>query len=251
MATEPAFEPVVTADTDIGETLVVGTADVAVAGLTAVDYLTAQDGVEQIGHVRTHGLPDITPFRGGEPRYPIRLYHHEEAEATVLLSEVMLPVWVADGFAEAIFEWLSGSSVERVLALFGSGFAHSETDHEAFYVGTGAFREDAEAVGLKPLAGGFFDGVVGELVTRGMAVETPAVGVLVTPAHPPGPDLDGALRLLEGYERVANVSVDDTELRARSEEMKAYYQQLADRMQTLQDGDGMGSRDYPEDRMYM
>jgi uncharacterized protein len=250
MPTDPAFEVDVDEDADLGETLVVGVADIGVAGLTTVDYLTSHAETSQIGHVRTHGVPDITPFSEGVPRHPIRLYSTAETDLSVLLSEVFLPVGAADRIAEAVYEWAQSTGFEEIVLLFGAPFPHGEAEHTVFHVATEGFREHRLAdTDIEGLPGGFFDGIVGELVTRGLEPETPEVGVLVTPSHPPGPDLDGALRLLEGFERVYDVDVDESELQTRAEEMKQYYQELANRMQNLQESEG--SRDYPEDRMYM
>ena len=251
MSREPAFDIEVTADGDLSETLIVGVADIGVAGLTAVDYLTTRPEASQIGHVRTRNVPDITPFSEGEPRRPMRLYDAPEASASVFLSEVLLPLGAAEAVAESLFGLVDRTGVEEVVVLFGAPFPHRETEHEVFHVSTAAFRERRLAeTDVKPLPNGFFDGVVGELVTRGLDDGAPPVGVLVTPAHPPGPDLDGALRLLDAYGSVFDTDIDRTELATRSEEMKTYYQGLADRMETLRESERSG-QDYPADRMYM
>lgn len=73
MSTEPSFDVVVSSDADPGERVVVGVADVGMAGLTAVDYLTTTVATERIGHVETTDFPDITPVSEGTPRRPIRI----------------------------------------------------------------------------------------------------------------------------------------------------------------------------------
>ncbi|WP_430505729.1 proteasome assembly chaperone family protein [Haloparvum sp. PAK95] len=112
--------------------------------------------------------------------------------------------------------------------------------------------DDAPGQEIPPLSGGFFDGVLGELLVRGMEGDLPPVGVLVTPSHPPGPDLDGALRLLGSLRTVYGVDVDETDLRRRADEMRQYYRELSERMQSLRDGEeGRRGEEYPHDRMYM
>lgn len=253
MSREPTFEIAVPPDVTPDETVVVGVADVSVAGLTAVDYLVSHLTTDQIGHVETQNVPDITPFSEGRPRHPMRLYDVRETNLTVFISEVFLPVWTADQVADALFDWIRTTDESEIVVLFGAPFPHADEEHDVFYVGTDAFRErhvaDSE---IEPLAGGFFDGVVGELVTRGLQPDAPPTGVLVTPAHYPGPDLDGALRLLDGFESVFDVAIDEAELLERSEDLKQYYQELSDRMQTLQGGDQAGlGKEYPDNRMFM
>jgi uncharacterized protein len=105
---------------------------------------------------------------------------------------------------------------------------------------------------LHPLKGGYLDGVVGELVTRSLDDKAPETGVFATPTHPPGPDIDAALKLLAAIEDICGFDVDETELREFGEQLKQHYEQLAERMAALSEGDDeFGSHDYPEDRMYM
>lgn len=255
MPTEPSFDVTVTSDVDPGERVIVGIADIGVAGLTAVDYLTTHVETEQIGHVTSHNLPDITPVSDGTPRRPIRLYSTLDSDLTVILSEVFLPVWAADPVTEALFDWISTNDLREITVLYGAPFPHSEEEHVVFHVGTDAYREKHfahEDPGIEPLPGGFFDGVVGELITRGLDTDSPPVGALVTPSHVPGPDIDGALRLIDGLESVYDIHVDEAELKERSEEMKQYYEELAQRMESFRGGDqSIGNQDFPHDRMFM
>lgn len=255
VAREVSFEVVTSEERSFeGETLIVGTADVGVAGLTAADYLTTHVEAEQVGHVRARNLPKITPFTGGVPRHPIRLYALQDADVVVCVSELLVPVWVADPLGAALFDWASAAGLGEVAVLYGAMFPHAEEEHAVFGVGTEPFRERhfGGDDGIEPLAQGYFDGVVAELVSHGLAPDAPPVGALVTPGHPPGPDLEGAVRLIEAFETVFDVPVDEEALRSRSAEMKAYYQGLAERMQSLREGEGsLRGGDLPEDRMYM
>jgi len=82
--------------------------------------------------------------------------------------------------------------------------------------------------------------------------DVPPVGVLVTPTHPPGPDFDAAIRLLEGLGSVHDVAVPTTELERRSAATRRHYELLAQRVQSLREGEeATGRREYPDDRMYM
>jgi uncharacterized protein len=256
MSEAPAFEVVTTSETSPGERLVVGMAGLGVAGLTAVDYLVSHVETEQIGHVRTRNLPDITPFSEGRPRHPVRLYSAPESDVTVLVCEVFLPVPVADPLADALLAWVDRAAVREVTVLQGSPFPHREEEHVVFHVGTGDYREahfrTDGAPDIAPLPGGFFDGVVGELLVRALDGEAPPTGVLVTPTHLPGPDLDAAIRLLDALEPVCGIAVDEADLRERAAEMERYFEELAERMQGMQEADlGGEATDYPANRMFM
>lgn len=249
----PSFEFSVDEGYAAGSRLIAGLANPGMAGLSAVDYLVSNFETTQVGHVSTHDLPDITPFSDGVPRHPIRLYDAPGVDLTIVLSELYLPVGVADPFAEAMIRYANDNGVDEVTVPYGVPFPHGPEEHAVFHVATEDYRERHLGGGeIPPLRGGFFDGVVGELMTRSMEATAPPVGALVTPAHPPGPDLEGALLLLDALEHVYGFEVDETELRHRSDELRRYYQELADRMQALGDGEGsMTGGDYPEDRMFM
>jgi uncharacterized protein len=76
--------------------------------------------------------------------------------------------------------------------------------------------------------------------------------VFVTPAHPPGPDVDGALLFLDSIEEAYGLSVDRQPLEELSENIKQHYETLAERMQTVTESeDARADREFYADRMYM
>jgi len=236
-----------------GETLVVGQSHFGMAGVTAVDYLVRHLDSTAVGHVTAETLPAIAPFEAGVPRHHSRLYDLEDLPVTVLVGELFVPVPAARAYTDAILEWANDRPIEEILVLHGVPFPHGPEEHEVFYVATPEFAERRLVdQSLQPLKGGFLDGVVGELVTRSLDDAAPDTGVFITPTHPPGPDVDAALKLLAASETLCGFDVDETELREFGEQLQQYYEQLADRMATIAEGeDSLGSHDYPEDRMYM
>jgi len=253
MGTEDPFsveEPTAEAT---GRTLVVGQSHFGMAGVTAADYLVRHLDSTEVGHVTAESLPAITPFEEGVPRHHSRLYDLDEHPVTVLVGELFVPVPAARAYTDAVLDWASERPVEEILVLHGVPFPHGPEEHEVFYVATPEFAQQRLADRpLQPLKGGVLDGVVGELVSRSLADTAPDAGVFVTPTHPPGPDVDAALKLLDAVESLYDLDVDETELRELGERQKQHYEQLADRMATLAEGEeAPGSHDYPEDRMYM
>jgi len=249
--TTPSFE-FRTDDATVGSRLVLGLANPGMVGLTAVDYLVAHLDTAQVGHVGTRDLPDITPFTDGTPRHPIRLYTAPDADVTLLVSEVFFPIGVAEPFVDGLLAFADDHGIEEVTALQGVPFPHGPDEHAVSSVAIEDYRErHREDEPIPPLDGGFSDGILGELMIRGLEGDVPAVGTLVTPSHPPGPDFDGALLVLAAVETLCDVDVDASELERRSEELRRHYEELAERMQALSEGDAGLGRDYPEDRMYM
>ena len=253
MADVPSFDVTVPDDRQPGRTLVLGLSNLGMAGLTAADYLVRHLASEPIGAVVPDGLPAIAPFEAGTPRHHTRIYDLPDSPLAVLVGELFVPPTVAQPFARALMDWASRAGVEEMALLHGVPFPHGEHEHDVFYVATPRYRERHFADSdLPPLAGGVLDGAAGELVTRGLDDDALEVGVYVTPTHPPGPDVEASLRLIDALERHYDVDVDEAELQALSEKLRRYYTELADRMEALGQAEAsVAARDFPEDRMYM
>lgn len=158
----------------------------------------------------------------------------------------------ARGFADTLGDWIVARSMDEVAVLHGVPYPHDEAGHDVFYVATDDYRRRRlDETDVQPLQGGFLDGVPGDLVSRSLDGDAPPIGVYVTPTHPPSPDIEAAVRFLDAIETVYGVAVDRTELAERSAELEQYYAELADRLATLEREGTGGSRDFPEDRMYM
>lgn len=239
-----------TAGTRPGQTLLVGLSSIGVAGLTTAEYLVRHRESVEIGHVSPEELPAITPFEDGRPRYPTRLYNLTDADLTVLVSELFVPVPAARSFANAVVEWASEGRIENIAIMHGVPVPHGPDEHRVFQVATDEYREQhLEETDIPPLRGGFLDGVPGELISRSMDDRAPPTGALITPAHPPGPDIDAAGLFLDAIDRIYDVAVDRTELQELSEDRKTHYANLAERMSDLEAEPGR--QHYGEDRMYM
>lgn len=252
MASEPVYEVSISTDEPLEGTLFVGLANVGLAGLTAVDYLVTHREFERIGYVRSRGLPDITPVENGEPRHPMRVYASPEADYCILVSELFVPVWAADSFVDGILEWIGSTDIDELAVFHGVPYPHGPDEHDVFSVATPAYsdRRLAEST-VSPVSGGVLDGVTGALTTRSLEGEAPPLGAFVTPTHPPGPDLEAALRYLETLGTVYGLEIDDEQLRQRSAELQRYYGELADRMEALESQESLENRSFPEDRMFM
>lgn len=253
MPPEPSFEIDLQGDATAGSRLLIGIANPGMVGLTVLDYLTTQTEAEQIGHVTPRGIPLVTPFADGAPRRPIRLSAAPDLDATLLVSELGVAPDVAERVADALLSFTDANGIDEITIVTAMPFPHGPDQHDAFLVGTDSSRDSHETAieeGLSLLQNGFFDGVTGALIARRMDADTPAVGVLVTPAHPPGPDFDGSILVIEALESLYDVSIDTSELRERSEQMRRYYQRLAEQMEQSMDG-GYGRTESGDDGMYM
>jgi len=235
-----------------GETLIVGLSHLGMAGMTAADYLVRHLESTTVGHVAPSDLPAIAPFEEGVPRHHSRLYELDGTGLQVLVGELFIPVPAARSYADALLAWTEEHGIGEIAVLHGVPFPHGPDEHDVFHVATDGYRE--RRLGgerFQPLTGGVLDGVVGEILTRSLDHHAPDAGVFITPTHPPGPDIDAALRLLDAIETLYGIAVDESELRELGEQLKQYYEQLVERLTAVEGEEALGSHDYPEDRMYM
>ncbi|QLG62761.1 proteasome assembly chaperone family protein [Halorarum salinum] len=234
--------------TEPAATVLAGFSGFGLAGLTAVDYLVDHLELEQTGHIRAEGLPTITPFQEGKPRYPTRLYSRSDLDVTVLVGELLVPVPIAEPFSNAILDWTGSKGVEEIAVLSGVPFPHGPNDHRAFYVASDDYVADHfsgdAAADVPPMGAGFLDGTNAALMARGMESDL-GVGVYVTPVHALAPDVEATIRLLDAAESVYGLGIDTDPLQEFAEEVQQYYQNLADRFEE------QSEEEQPLDRMYM
>ena len=129
--------------TDVGpaSAVVAGFSQFGLAGLTAADYLVDHLELEQTGHIRAEGLPTITPFENGRPRYPTRLFSRDDLDVTVLVGELFVPYALAEPFSRAVLSWTEEAEVEEIAVLSGAPFPHGSAEHRAFYIASDDYRE--------------------------------------------------------------------------------------------------------------
>lgn len=239
----PSFA--ITHDSEATGTVVVGLSQFGLAGLTAVDYLTDHFDCEQVGHITAEELPSITPFEQGRPRHHTRLFEIPDRDLTLLVNELFVPVWAADSFAKALLDWIERNAVTEIVVLSGVPLPHGPEEHRVFYVATEDFREHRLTdVDIPPMGTGFLDGVNASLIGRGMET-TLRTGLFVTPVHAQAPDVEASLRLLHTLSDVYDLEVDVEPLRKFAAEVQNHYQELAQRLETVEE------RHVPDDRMYM
>jgi len=242
-APEVSFE--ITAEPARASTLLCGFSRFGLAGLTAVDYLVDHLEMDPIGHVTTSELPTITPFENGVPRHHTRLFTRSDLDILVLVNELFVPQFAADDLAKAILAWTDEHGIEEAAVLSGVPVAHGPDDHRVFYVATEDYKTSRlRDLQIPAMGNGFLDGVNASLLARGMDTDF-RTGIFLTPVHAQAPDVDAALRLIDGFEAVYGLDVDSGPLEAFAQEVQQYYQELANRLENVERGQ------MPEDRMYM
>jgi uncharacterized protein len=242
---DPTFE--LHGDPSLSATLLCGLAEYGLAGLTAVNYLVEALSLEPVGHVTADGLPTVTPFEAGTPRRHTRLFSAPDSSLTILAGELVVPPAAAAPLADEIVTWATRTSAQQVVVLSGVPVAHGPDDHRAFYIGSEGYqaRHDPAGSDVRPMAGGFLDGVNGAVTAAGMDAGVDTC-VYTTPVHAQAPDVEAALRLLDAVDAVHDLDLDTGPLREFADEVSRHYAELAERMNA-----DRPEEQVPEDRMYM
>ncbi|WP_254278811.1 proteasome assembly chaperone family protein [Haloarcula marina] len=240
----PHFE--LTAAVPDVETLVVGFTEYGLAGLTAVDYLTDQLPLSEVGYLDDSGPPTITPFDEGTPRHHTRVYASGPLSLAVVVAERFVPLQSTGSIADAIEDLCAAVSPSNLTVLSGVPVAHGPEDHVPFYIATEDYQERFLAdTSIAPMGTGFVDGVTADLLARGIDDDERPVGVFTTPAHPQAPDAEAAIRLLDALSRTHGIDIDTEPLAAFAATVEAQYRALAERI------DAADEDATPDDRMYM
>ncbi|WP_435068418.1 proteasome assembly chaperone family protein [Haloplanus sp. C73] len=245
MATDQSTDFRISNRAEPSTTVVAGFSALGLAGLTAADFLVDHLDLTETGHVSAESLPSITPFEAGRPRHHSRFFSRPDLDLTVLVNELFLPAPVVDSFADALLSWTDDNGVLEVAVLSGVPYAHGPDEHETFYVASDDYREHRlRDVDVPPMQKGFLDGINGALMYRG--IESPLrTATFITPVHAQAPDVSAAIRLVETFDRVYDLGIDAGPLEAFAQTVEQYYQDLAERLETVDD------QQLPEDRMYM
>lgn len=226
-------------------TVVAGFSSFGLAGLTAADYLVDHLDLTETGHVSAESLPSITPFESGRPRHHSRFFSRPDLDLTVLVNELFLPSPVADSFVDALLSWTDDNGVLEIAVLSGVPYAHGPDEHATFYVASDDYREyRLDGVDVPPMEKGFLDGVNGALMHRGIESSL-RTAAFITPVHAQVPDVPAAIRLVEAFDRVYDLGIDAGPLEAFAQTVEQHYQDLAERLESIDE------QQKPEDRMYM
>ncbi len=228
------------------KTLLVGLPEIGMAGLTAVQYLNEELEFEVSGHVENEELPSITPFEEGVPRHHTRFFSSPDYDFTTLVGELPVPIWASRSLSDAVLDWTEENGVEEVVFLSGVAMPHDPDEHEVFYVATDDYRENRlKDADVKPMSGGFLEGVNAEVVQRGIGSPL-TVGIYATPVHPLPQDVEAAIRLISGFRNVYDVDVDVAPLEEYAKKLDDYHLQLFEHMREQKEGGRPA-----EDRMFM
>lgn len=216
-------------------TLIEGLPGLGMVASIAVDRITTQLGLEQVGTIASDDVPPVAAFTDGRVREPIRVYGGETPDVVTLQSDMPIPpnafrslsrcvvTDLADTFDQAIF--LAGAPAESESQL-GEVVGVATTDE---------LETELTDAGVTLTEGtGVIGGVTGSLLKACYDADVPAM-ILVVRSNPYIPDPGAAEAVIEtALEPLVEFDIDTTELRERAEEIQRQMQQVAEQLQQYQ-----------------
>ncbi|WP_331236327.1 proteasome assembly chaperone family protein [Natronorarus salvus] len=226
-----------------GATLIEGLPGVGLVGKIATDHAIQALDMRYYASVHCDGLPRIGVYHSEEDEVkpPVRIYADVETDLLALQSDVPVSGSGAPQFAQCISGWLAEHDVTPIY-LSGRP-AERDGAPELYGVSTGGGSELLDEAGIvPPRESGFVSGPTGALLAR--AAETDLTGVgLIVESDPKFPDPEAARILLDsGIGPITGVDVDTSDLVERAEEIREGREQLARRLQEVDDDERTEAR---------
>lgn len=214
--------------------LVEGLPGVGLVGKIATDHLIEQFSMTHYASVHCEGVPRIGVYHqeDDELKAPVRLYADPDRDLLALQSEVPVSGGDASEFAGCVSGWLAERSVTPIY-LSGRP-AEKDGSPEVYGVATGDAAEHLDRAGIvPPRETGFISGPTGALLNQATRDDIGSVG-LVVESDPKFPDPEAARALIQaGIAPIAGIEADVDELVDQAEQIRSQREQLAERMQEI------------------
>lgn len=104
----------------------------------------------------------------------------------MFVGESFVPVGAAESFVDGLLEWVDENGIEEIVLRYGVPYPHGPDQHRVYCVASPEYSKSyLENREIEPLAGGFLDGIVAEIVLHALDGDAPPTVAFVTPSHPP------------------------------------------------------------------
>lgn len=220
-----------------------------VVGTIAANTLIEQFKMEEVAHLRSRYIPSAALFMEGRLRHPFRVYGDKKRGLLVATAE--LPV-SEDGLysvSSAILDWGASLGVKETVILDGIPVQGLPSERKVLYAAEEEkLAELGEVEGMEILTKGIISGIAGSILAEtlcrdmvGFALLTPAIAVI--------PDPDGAVKLLQGLNKLYKLGVSVKELEESGEQIRKKMEEVAEQVEGMRRKQQMPGRSGFE-RMY-
>lgn len=230
----PEAQMVQTKEVDFEEPLLICCFPSAgVVGTIAANTLIEQFEMEEVAHMRSKYIPSAALFMDGRLRHPFRVYGDKKRNLLVATCDLPISDEGLYSVSSAILDWGASLGVKETVILDGIPVQGLPSKRKVFYAAEEEkLAELGEVEGLEILSKGIISGIDGSILAEtlcrdmiGFALLTPAIAVI--------PDPDGAVKLLEGLNKIYKLDVPLEELEKSGEQIRKKMDEIAQQVEGM------------------
>jgi len=212
-----------------GGTVVESFPTVGMVSSIACTYLISTLKMDQVCALDHEEFPPLSMVYAKKPKFPARVYAHDEKRLAAFLCEIPIPPRVHRRVAKCLLTWAKKHECKRIISLEGLPIPEDggPTEIQVWGVGsTDQAREDLDKAGIQQLESGMISGVTGILLNEGRWENFDTIALLAE-ARPNVPDALAAAKLVRAIDDLLpDVEIDLEPLLKEAKELETQLSSL-------------------------
>lgn len=212
-----------------GGTVVESFPTVGMVSSIACTYLISTLKMDQVCAIDSDDFPPLSMVYAKKPKFPARVYAHDEKKLAAFLCEVPIPGRIHRRVAKCLLDWAKKHECKRIISLEGLPLPEGGAEEEIQVWGVGSTdgaREDLEKAGIEQLESGMISGVSGVLLNEGRWENFDTIALLAE-ARPNIPDALAAAMLVRAIDDLLpDIKIDLEPLLSEAKELEAQLSHL-------------------------
>lgn len=215
-------------------TIIVGFPGIGLIGSIAAKYIVRELKMEVKGYIRSPLIPPLAVFLDGILAYPYRIYVSKEHDIAVLIGESPAPVQAYYYLANAVLDWGNQVGAKEILCLDGFQDPFSASK-EVYLVAEPDLKSKIDKINLPKPQTGYIGGLSGAILNETILREIDGYALLCGTTEPNFPDPDGSANIIEVLNKLKQLNIDITSLRADGDKIKKTMQEFAEKTRQVSD----------------
>jgi len=213
----------------MGGTVVESFPTVGMVSSIACTYLISTLKMDQVCAIDDNNFPPLSMIYAKKPKFPARVYAHDQKKLAAFICEVPLPGKVHRSVAKCLLKWAKEHECKRIVSFEGLPGSETNTGGDIGVWGVGSTdeaRADLEKAGIEQLETGIISGVSGVLLNEGRWEKFDTIALLAE-ARPNLPDAMAAAKLVKALDDLMpDMEIDLEPLLAQAKELENHLSQL-------------------------
>lgn len=215
-------------------TIIVGFPGIGLIGSIAAKYIVKELDMTVKGYIRSPMIPPLAVFLDGILAYPYRIYVSSEHDIAILIGESPAPVQAYYYLANAVLDWGNRVGAKEILCLdgFQDPFSNSK---EVYLVAEPDLKSKIDKINLPKPQTGYIGGLSGAILNETILRDIDGYALLCGTMEPNFPDPDGAANIIEVLNKLKDLKINTTSLRADGDRIKKSMQEFAEKTRQVND----------------